>query len=121
MEAFHNSLIVNIVFLLLQCTSYMRAECTSREYRSLPGGFNVFLQNGVQPAFNAVKMEYKTECARFCMNNIFCKMWRFGDGYCQIFHPMKDKIIISSNATMTTYYETDESELHFPPILVDTI
>lgn len=113
MEAFNSVFIVNIVFALLQCVWCMRADCYEREYKLLPGGYNIYMANGVQPVFKTVKGISIRECGQMCADEKFCNVWRFGGRTCQIFHAMKDNVTarISTDTTTKTYYETEEGEI----------
>lgn len=113
MGAANNIITVNMVFVLLQCVGYMHADCYVREFKMLPGGYNIYMKNDIRPVFKTVKVKDATECGQLCANKNFCNVWRFGAGNCQIFHSMKDEVIAKQSSTQTTktYYETGEGEL----------
>ena len=110
MEAVNNVLMMKLFVLLLHCVSYMHADCVTTTYKELLGGYNIFPKN---PVFKKTKGKDIFNCGKWCIDEEFCKMWRFGDGYCQIFHSMKDQVevkISPTNTTMRTYYETGQGE-----------
>lgn len=112
MEAANNLCAIKILLMLLQCVTYMHANCYSREYKLLPGGYNIYMKIGVHAFFKRVNRVDINDCVQLCANETFCNVWRFDGGSCQIFHSRKDKVraIKSTNPTSKTYYETAEDD-----------
>lgn len=112
MEAANNLCAINIMLMLIKCVIYIHADCYVREYKLLPGGYNIYMQNGIQTIFKTVKGIDIRDCGQMCADEKFCNVWRFGGGNCQIFHSRNDKVTAkqSTNTTIKTYYEIGEGE-----------
>lgn len=110
------NIIGNIIFVLLQCVINTVADCYPREFKMLPGGYNIYMKIGFQPVFKSMKLNDISQCGQLCAEKYFCNVWRYDGGDCQIFHSMKDNVtaIKSSNPTTKTYYESGEGKLEFP-------
>lgn len=113
MEATKYLFITCIVLMVIQYVTCKQGNCYVREYRLLPGGYNIYIQNGVQPVFKAVKLKNISKCGQMCADEKICNVWRFDGETCQIFHASKDNVTAetSANTATKTYYETREGKL----------